>query len=135
MIFVGACVRLAGVYREVPAWLGVGGVVVLFTGGLWVLRRNGLQRRGAAETCWRAFDGAPPTLGDISSGHHHGAIVAVASTAAASSTAVAVMAAATADPQCRVSGRNARRAVAALDRLGNRDPAMRSSNAETIRAV
>lgn len=69
---VGACALLAGVYREVPAWLGMGGVVGLFAGGLWALRRSGLQRREAAETYWSAFDGAPPTFGDVSSGHHHG---------------------------------------------------------------
>jgi uncharacterized membrane protein YgcG len=72
VILVGAGVLLAAVYREVPAWLGMGGVVLLFAGGLWALRRSGLQRREAAETYWSTFDGAPPTFGDISSGHHHG---------------------------------------------------------------
>jgi len=77
MILGGAGVLLAGVYQEVPAWLGMAGVVLLFAGGLWALRRNGLQRREAAENYWSAFAGAPPTLGDSSSGHppgghHHG---------------------------------------------------------------
>lgn len=61
VILAGTGVLLAGVYREVPAWLGMGGVAVLFAGGLWALRRSGLQRREAAE----------PTFDDVSSGHHH----------------------------------------------------------------
>jgi hypothetical protein len=72
VILAGAGVLLAGVYREVPAWLGVGGLALLSAGGVWALRRSGLQRREAAETYWNTFDGAPPTFGDVSSGHHHG---------------------------------------------------------------
>jgi len=72
VILAGAGVLLAGVYREVPAWLGVGGLALLFAGGLWALRRSGLQRRETAETYWNSFDGSPPIFGDVSSGHHHG---------------------------------------------------------------
>jgi hypothetical protein len=72
VILVGACTLLAGVYHEVPAWLGMGGVALLLAGGVWALRRSGLQRREAAEMYWTGFEGAPPTLGDSSSGNHHG---------------------------------------------------------------
>jgi uncharacterized membrane protein YgcG len=71
VILAGAGVLLAGVYREVPAWLGMSGVVLLLAGGVWALRRSSLQRREVAETYW-TFGGAPPTFGDVSSGHHHG---------------------------------------------------------------
>jgi len=47
------------------------GVALLFAGGLWALRRSGLQRRQAAETYGSTFDSAPPTFGDVSSGHRH----------------------------------------------------------------
>lgn len=105
VILAGAGVLLAGVYREVPAWLGLGGMVLLFAGGLWALRRSRRRRTGAPSTAPR------PRSATSRPGTTTGA-----PTTAASSTAVAATAAATAgtDQAASVS--------AAMTRERKRDP-------------
>lgn len=68
---VGTALLLAGVYGAVPAALGMSGVPVLLVGGVWALRRSGVDRKALGRTEAQIFPGGafsapPPEI------HHHG---------------------------------------------------------------
>jgi hypothetical protein len=73
LTLASAGLLIAAVYRDVPPWLGIAGVVGLFAGGIWALWRTGAERREWAQDFWNSSSGGvPPTLGGFSDGHHHG---------------------------------------------------------------
>lgn len=68
-ILAGAGLLLAAVYHELPAWLGMAGVVMLFASGLWALLRSGLDRR---DLMGPGYAGGDPPHGHHGGGHHGG---------------------------------------------------------------
>ena len=67
-ILSGTGLLIAGVYRAIPAAVGMAGVAALLVGGFWALRRSGIDRRELAAAHWASIDGAGGS--DVPHGHH-----------------------------------------------------------------
>ena len=72
-VMPGAALLILGVYHEIPAWLGMAGVVALAVGGVWAMRSSGVERRDFATTHYYGTVDASNAVGDMSHDHHHGA--------------------------------------------------------------